>query len=120
VSPTAVSVVVYGAYLLANGVGLAISPALPLELLGLPPAEGPWIRVLGLVMAEIGFYFLYAARKELSIFFPATVYGRGFAALVFLILFLFKLGPVQLLMFAVVDLLTATWTQFTIRRSRAV
>jgi hypothetical protein len=114
VSPAAVSLAVYGVYLLVNGVGLAVSPVLLLALLGLPPTEEPWIRVLGLVAGEIGFYFLFAARKELSTFFPATVYGRGVAALVFLILVISKLGPMQLLLFAAVDLLTAIWTHFAI------
>jgi hypothetical protein len=116
----AVTLAVYGVYLLANGVALAVAPSLPLALLGLPPTEEPWIRVLGLVAGEIGFYFLFAARKGISSLFPATVIGRGVATLVFLTLVAFKLGPVQLLLFAAVDLLTAIWTHLAIKRERAV
>ncbi|MEO7391166.1 MAG: hypothetical protein ABIU58_03265 [Ramlibacter sp.] len=119
-TPSAFSLAVYGIYLLANGVGLAIAPSVLLALLGLPPTEEPWIRVLGLVAGEIGFYFLFAARKGISSFFPATVYGRGAATLVFLALVVFKLGPVQLLLFAAVDLLTAIWTHLAIKRERTV
>lgn len=115
----ALSLAVYGVYLLANGLALAVAPSLPLTLLGLPPTEEPWIRVLGLVAGEIGFYFLFAARKGIAGFFPATVFGRGVATLVFLALVAFKLGPVQLLLFAAVDLLTAIWTHLAIRRASA-
>ena len=115
----ALSLAVYGVYLLANGAGLAVAPNLPLALLGLPPTEEPWIRVLGLVVGEIGFYFLFAARKGIASFFYATVYARGAAALVFVALVAFKLGPVQLLLFAAVDVLTAIWTHFAIKRERA-
>jgi hypothetical protein len=119
-TPAALSLAVYGAYLLVNGIGLAVAPRVPLALLGLPPTEEPWIRVLGLVAGEIGFYFLFAARKGISSFFSATVFGRGAATLVFLVLVAFKLGPVQLLLFAAVDFLTAIWTHLTIKRERAV
>jgi hypothetical protein len=113
------SLAVYGAYLLANGVALLLAPGVTLRLLGLAHAEDPWIRVLGLVAGEIGYYFLVAARKDIRAIYPATVYGRGFAALVFLALVVFKVGPPQLLLFAAVDLLTSAWTYVAIKREPA-
>ena len=118
-TPAALSLFVYGIYLLANGIGLAVAPSLPLALLGLPPTEEPWIRVLGLVAGEIGFYFVFAARKGIASFFQATVFARGAAAFVFVVLVVFKLGPVQLLLFAAVDLLSAIWTHFAIKSRSA-
>jgi hypothetical protein len=119
-TPAALSLAVYGIYLLANGAGLVIAPNLSLALLGLPPSQEVWIRVLGLVSGELGFYFLFAARNGISSFFPVTVYARGVAAAVFVALVVFKLGPTQLLLFAAIDLLAASWTQFAIRRERAL
>jgi hypothetical protein len=118
-TPSAFSLTVYGIYLLANGIGLAVAPGLPLAMLGLPPTEEPWIRVLGLVAGEVGFYILFAARKNLVAFFPATVYGRAGAAVVFVALVASKLAPAQLLLFAAVDAVTATWTYLAMRRQRA-
>jgi hypothetical protein len=117
-SPAAFSVAVYGAYLLLNGVGLVLSPALPLGLLGLPVPNEPWARLFGLVAGEIGFYFVFAARNELAAFFRAAIYGRASAAAIFLVLVLLHIGPVQLLLFAAVDLLAAAWTQLTLRPLR--
>lgn len=117
-TPAAFSLVVYGIYLLANGLGLLFTPNVAFAILGLPFTEDAWVRVLGLVAGEIGFYFIYAARRNLSAFYPATVYGRGAAALIFLLLVLLKLGPLQLLLFAAVDVATAIWTHFAIKRDR--
>jgi len=113
----ALSVAVYGAYLLANGVGLVLFPTLPLSLLGLPAANEPWARLFGLVAGELGFYFIFAARKEFTEFLKATVYGRAGAAAVFVLLVLLRLGPMQLLLFAAVDALAAAWTLLALRRA---
>ena len=118
-TPAALSVAVYGAYLLVNGIGLVFSPAMPLALLSLPAANEPWARLFGLVAGEIGFYFIFAARSELAAFFRATVYGRAGAVAVFVGLVLFGIGPMQLLLFAAVDFLAAAWTQLALRRRSA-
>jgi hypothetical protein len=115
----ALSLFVYGIYLLVNGVGLAVAPNLQLALLGLAPTEEPWIRVVGLVISEIGFYFVFAARRDIASLFQVTVYARGAAALVFAAFVALKLGPVQLLLFAAVDLMSAFWTHFAIRSKGA-
>lgn len=114
----AASLAVYGAYLFGNGVALLLAPEFALGLLGLHPVGEPWIRVLGLVTSEIGYYFLFAARRDISAFYPATVYGRGLAALAFAALVVFKIGPLQLLMFGAVDLVTAVWTFLAIKHER--
>jgi hypothetical protein len=112
------SIAVYGAYLLANGIALLLVPGIALGLLGLPAAEEPWIRVVGLLAGEIGYYFLFAARRNLAAFYPATVYGRSFVALAFAALVALKIGPLQLLIFGAVDLVTSAWTYLTIKRAR--
>jgi hypothetical protein len=117
-NPAAISLAVYGVYLLINGGALLVVPSTTLGLLGLPAVEEPWIRMLGLVTGEIGYYFLVAARKGMPTFYPATVYGRGFAALVFLVLVVSKVGPPQLLLFGTIDLLASVWTYLAIKRER--
>ena len=119
-TPAALSLAVYGVYLLVNGVGLLLTPSVPFALLGVPFTEDPWVRVLGLVVGEIGFYLVYAARTDLAGLYRATVYARAAATLVFVGLVALKLAPVQLLLFAAVDLLSAAWTHFALRSKRAV
>ena len=113
------SLFAYGVYLLLNAAGLLFSPNILLSLFGLPGTSEPWIRMLGLVVGEIGFYFVFAARKGITAFYPATVVARYAAALVFAGLVVTGAGPWQLLIFAAVDLLAAAWTQLAIRRDAA-
>ena len=115
----AISVLVYGIYLFANGVGLLCAPNIPLGLLGLPPTQEPWVRVLGLVAGEVGFYFAFAALRGVAGLFRATVHARGVAGLTLIALMVLGLGPVQLSLFAAVDLASAFWTHLAIRRSDA-
>ena len=109
------SLVVYGAYLLVNAIGLVLAPNTVLALLGAPSTSEPWIRVLGLVAGEIGYYFIFAARRGLSVFYPATVHARFVASLVFAALVVTGVGPWQLLVFAAVDLTAAVWTKLSIK-----
>jgi hypothetical protein len=110
------SLVVYGVYLLLNAVTLVLAPNTVLTLFGLPATSEPWIRVVGLVAGEIGFYFVVAARRGLGAIYPATVHARGAAALVFVALVVAKVGPWQLLLFGAVDVIAAAWTQLAIKR----
>jgi hypothetical protein len=104
------SIYVYGGYLLASGIGLLFFPGLILEILGITGSAGPWIRLFGLLAAEIGFYFAMSAKKELVAFYSLTVFGRIFTALAFSVLVVINIAPVQFLLFAFVDIVSAIWT----------
>lgn len=118
-SAAARSLVVFGIYLLINAVGLVVAPNVTLGLFGVPSTNEPWIRVLGLVVGVIGYYYIFAARHGLSAFYPATVHGRGMASLVFLGLVVTGVGPWQLLIFGAVDLMSAIWTHRSLKRTGA-
>ena len=113
------SLVVFGIYLLLMAVGLVVAPNIVLGLFALPATDEPWVRVLGLVAGVIGYYYIYAAKESLRLFYPATVHGRLVASLVFLGLVVTKLGPWQLLIFGAVDALAALWTHLALRRHEA-
>jgi hypothetical protein len=113
------SLVVFGAYLLLNAVGLVLTPNVVLGLFGVAATSEPWIRVLGLVAGVVGYYYIFAARHGLRGFYPATVHGRGVASLVFLGLVLTKVGPWQLLIFGAVDLAAALWTHLALKQRDA-
>lgn len=72
-SPAAISVLVFGVYILGQGALLFFAPDLLLGLLGLPPAADGWVRVVGLALGVLGVYYVWAARTELRAFFAMTV-----------------------------------------------
>jgi hypothetical protein len=113
------SLVVFGAYLLINAFSLTFAPNAMLGLFGLPSTNEPWLRVLGLVVGAIGYYYIFAAHHRLSAFYPATVWGRGMTSLAFLGLVVTGTGPWQLLIFGALDLLSALWTHRSLKRTEA-
>ena len=112
----AVSVQVFGLYLLGLvGPGFMVAPHVLLGLVGLSAGDDLWIRMVGLLAALLGFYYVMAARAQLVPFFRWSVGARGAAAafMVGLVL-LGKAGP-ALLLFAATDLAAAGWTFVALR-----
>jgi hypothetical protein len=109
-----VSIVVFGIYLIFVGVGFLFMPNTVLPLFKLPKTEEPWIRVMAVLVLIIAFFYLVAAHYSLTPMFWATVYGRFFVFLSFLVLVLTKKAKPMLIMFGVVDALGAVWTLLTL------
>jgi len=114
----ALSLRLFALYLGANGLVLLLIPNLLLTLLGLAPTEEPWIRVLGIIVFNLGLY--YHAGADGVAFQRITVVTRvivlaGFAGLV-----LAGQAPGQLVLFGLVDFTGAIWTALAMRRDRAV
>ena len=63
----------------------------------------------------IGFYYSMAARAEITRFLQWTVYARTSVLLFFTAFVLAGLAPPILLLFGVVDIIAATWTQLSLR-----
>lgn len=106
---------VFGVYLTSAGAGFLVAPGVILPLLGMPAPTDLWIRVVGILTAILGMYFVYCAASDQRRFFQATVIARlmffaGVAALVLL-----GLAPPLLLVFGAVDLAGAAWTQLALR-----
>ena len=112
------SVLVFSIYLLVMGSILVAIPNLLLSVLRIPETTEVWVRVVGMLVLILGFYYNIAARNELRPFIRATVYGR-LSVLFFFIAFVFLgYGPPILLVFGFVDALAATWTAMALRTER--
>lgn len=113
-SPSAISIFVFGIYVVLVGTGFLFIPNTVLPLLKFPKTNEPWIRVLGSVVVILGFYYIIAAQNELTPFFWATVIGR-FALLVsFIVLVVTKKAQPMLIMFGVIDAAAGLWTLLTL------
>ena len=112
------SVFVFGVYLVLLGVALMLAPNLVLAPFGFAPTSEVWIRVAGSLVAIIGFFFLVAARHELTAFFRASLFARPFLFVSLCVYVLLGLAPPQLILFGVVDLAGAAWTFLALRPAR--
>jgi len=107
----------FGIYMIAIGIILLIVPNLLLRLAGLPPTNEVWIRVMGMLVLILAYYYIRAARNELTIFFRWTVPARS-SAILFLSAFVaFGLIKPIAILFGVIDLAGAIWTALTLRSS---
>lgn len=109
------SVLVFAGYLFILGVWLLIAPNSMLNLFGMPDAEGVWVRVVGMLVLLLSFYYTSAARAEVTVFLQWTVYARLSVIVFFAAFVLAGLAPATMLAFGVVDVLAASWTQMSLR-----
>jgi hypothetical protein len=110
----------FGIYLLGLGAVLLIAPNLLLGIFGLPPADDVWIRVVGMLVGFLGFYYVRAAVGGLTAFFGWTVPVRLSVPVFFGAFVAAGLGPPALLLFAVVDAAGALWTWYALRSQARV
>lgn len=118
-TPAARSVFVFGIYLLILGSLLIGAPNTLLSMLGLPPTDELWIRVLGVTVMAIGMLDMASGRGEQKVFFRATVSARIFVFVAFTVFVVLKMAPPILIGFGVVDLVGAIWTHVALRSGTA-
>jgi hypothetical protein len=114
-SRAAISVFVFGCYILINAVIVLAAPNLMLSTLGIGPTREPWLRLLGLMTLALSVYYIQAAREELIAFFRLTMWGRAIILVGTIVLASAGLVPPVIVMFGVIDAAGAVWTAFALR-----
>jgi len=118
-SQAAKSLLVFGVYLCGLGLILLLAPNLLLQVFRVPPTNEVWIRVNGMFVLCLSFYYVQTARNELTIFIRWTVWTR-LAVIVFFAAFVLLLSaPKALLLFGLIDLLSAIWTWRALKKDEA-
>lgn len=107
----------FAIYLVILGLTLLISPNTLLGLFGIPVTPEVWIRVVGMLVLFLAFYYYMAAKADLIIFFRWTVGARSLVIVFFTAFVLLKLAPPALILFGVIDLLSAFWTWWALKKS---
>lgn len=108
------SVLVFGLYLLLEGLILMLIPNFLLELVGITPVTDVWVRVTGFAVFALGYYYLGNARAVLVPFFKLTVHIRILQFFFFLLLVFQQMADPVLMLFAAVELLSGLWTLYAL------
>jgi len=116
-SKSALSIFVFGLYVAVLGIIMIVVPNFLLKISRTSTTE-VWIRVVGLLLLYLGFYYTQAARKEMTDFFRWTVYTRSTVIVFFAAFVLLGFANPPLIMFGVVDLLGAIWTGLALRSAK--
>jgi hypothetical protein len=109
-SRTAWSILVWGIYMIVIGLGFLFLPNAILPVFGFPTTSEAWIRVTGLLVVILGFYYVYCARSNAVPFFHATIPGRFAFALGLAALVALGLSAPPLLLLGALDAGGALWT----------
>ena len=113
-----VSILVFGIYMVVLGLALLAIPNVLLSLFAYPTTTEIWIRILGFIVVVLGYYYIVAARYELTPFFRATIYGRPAVIVCFGAFTLLGMAEPVLVLFGAIDLLGAVWTALALRSSQ--
>jgi hypothetical protein len=114
-SRAAISVTVWGIYMLAMGTTFLLIPNLALPLFGFPPSDEVWIRIVAMFAMVLGYFYIQTARQEMRPFFYWKVHGHFFGVVCMALFVILQWGPPNLLLFAAADLLAAIWTGWALR-----
>jgi hypothetical protein len=108
-------VFVFAVYLYVLGAVLVVMPNTLLRVFTVPATSEVWIRVVGMLVLILGFYYSQTARKGLDDFFGLTVIGRTAVLLFFIAFVIAGFAPPVLILFGVIDFAAAMWTAFALR-----
>ena len=114
----AVTVRVFGLYLLGLALVLMTIPNSLLAIFGIANTQEYWIRVVGMLAGLIGFLYTRYAPHGDRTFFGLTVQTRASVIVFFLAFVLLASAPWQLLLFGAVDLVGAGWTWWTLAANK--
>ena len=119
-SRAAKSLLVFGLYLCVLGPLLLLFPNVLLRFFGARQTNEVWIRINGMFIICLAFFYIQAARHGLMSFIRWTVWARG-AVIIYLTAFVILLAaPKALLLFGLVDLLSAAWTLIALKSEAKV
>ncbi len=118
-SKSATSVFVFSIYLYVLGAALVVIPNVLLSLVRLPETDEVWIRVVGMLVLILAFYYGQAARRGLTGFFRWTVYARCAVPVFFIAFVVLGFATPVLILFGVVDAAGALWTALALRAEGA-
>ena len=118
-SRAATSILVFGVYLAAVGATLVLAPNLLLGLLGFPPTNEVWIRVAGVLVLILAYYFIQSVRRGTIDFWRWTTHVRFSLIFFFAAFVLLGWARPALLLLGVADFLGAIWTTWALRADAA-
>ena len=97
-----------------TGLSFIFIPNVPLKMLKTATTKEPWIRILGMVMVGLAYYYIFTSTNGVTIFYWPTVYARFGVFLGLVVLVATKKAPAQVAGFSIIEAGGAVWTMLTL------
>ncbi|MES1215698.1 MAG: hypothetical protein ABUT20_09280 [Bacteroidota bacterium] len=110
------SIFYFSIYIYLVGITLIFIPNVLLKTIHLPETKEVWIRIVGVLVFLLAFYYHRSAAANTVSFFRLTIPARFFILLTFIVFVLLKLVSPVLIVFGVIDALGAMWTWLALRK----
>jgi hypothetical protein len=117
-SKSALSVFVYGIYIVVLGLLFLFFPNACLTILGMKTTGEVWIRVAAWFVIWVGVYYIVAARSESKAFIRWTTYGRPTFIVFLSILVALRMIEPIIIIVGIGDLIATIWTLLALRSEK--
>ena len=87
-----------------------------LGMFGLEPTTDVWIRVLGIVLLSLSIIYYGVIKSGSAEMLKHTMWARFLAGFGFCAIVLVGLAPPVFILFGAIDLITATWSWFELKK----
>ncbi len=108
----------FGVYLAILGVVLVFAPNVLLSVFRVPETSEVWIRVLGVVVFDLGLLYWFAARTEQVSLFRVTIVTRTLVLVALVVFAALGMAAPTVVPFGVVDFAGGLWTAWALRADR--
>jgi hypothetical protein len=110
---------VFAIYMVILSVTLTFFPYTFTALFRMPTPDGLWIRLLGVILGILAFYYLMAVREGNETFYRWSSLGRLVIFPAVAVLVALAIAPPVLLLLATWDTGCGIWTGLALRREQA-
>jgi hypothetical protein len=110
------SLVVQSIYVVLTGLQLIFVPNMMLNMFGFDATSEIWIKVLGVVVLSLSIMYYTISKSGSKDVVRATMLARLFVGLGFTLLALTGQAKLTLILFAGIDIVTAVWTWFELKK----
>lgn len=110
------SVYYFGYYLIVLGILVTLFPDFMLQTFFLPPATDVFARVTGVLVFNIGVYYVAGAPSNYIPFLKISIYTRSLVIMSFIAFVMLGFAKPALIPIGAVDFLGAIWTWWELRK----
>jgi hypothetical protein len=110
------SLVVQAVYVLLTGLQLIFVPNMLLNMFGFDATSEIWIKVLGIVVLSLSIMYYTISKSGNDYVVRSTMWARLLVGVGFTLLALTGQAKITLILFAGIDIVTAVWTWFELKK----